>query len=258
MAQSFCHRGPSPSLFVKWCCAAAVCGFTLVAAKCFAITNGSQGTGKPTAELRQPKHFAATGQGNPSGNQQSRTASRFAKSTAINVPRSGKAVEPVAYAQDIENAAEAAREEAEFDAEIARNSCAAMPTKSLGQLGISIAMPSGEFPADEAGACWTMINQSAGPTAGMRMWGTSTFAWNATCLCYRPLYFEQPNLERYGYGCGCGDCGCLQSAASAAHFFATIPALPYCIATNCPGDCDYTLGQYRPGSCPPYRCQWPK
>jgi hypothetical protein len=45
---------------------------------------------------------------------------------------------------------------------------------------------------------------------------------------------------------------------STAHFFATIPALPYLKASDCPWECEYTLGHYRPGSCPPYRFHcWP-
>lgn len=144
---------------------------------------------------------------------------------------------------------EAVREEAEFDASIARNPCAAMPAKPYNEFGIGIAMPEGEFPVDEAAACWESLNQSAGPLVGMRFWGTTAFAWDATCLCYRPLYFEQVNLERYGYGC----CECLQPACSAAHFFGTIPMLPYCMANDCPCYCNYSLGHYRPGDCVPRR-----
>ncbi len=150
-------------------------------------------------------------------------------------------------------AEEAARDEAAFQADIAKNPCAAMPVKPYSDYGIGIAMPAGEFPADFATSCWTSINESAGPLAGMRARGTSAFAWDATCLCHRPLYFEEVNLERYGYGC----CETLQPAASAAHFFGTIPVLPYCMAVDCPCECIYTLGNYRPGSCPPRRCTWP-
>ena len=85
------------------------------------------------------------------------------------------------------------------------------------------------------------------------------FNWDATCLCYQPLYFEEINAERYGYVCG-GHCCCsciAQPAASAAHFFATIPALPYCLAAECPTECVYTLGHYRPGNCVPWRWNWP-
>jgi len=133
--------------------------------------------------------------------------------------------------------------------DLATNPCAAMADKPLGTLGITIEQPPGKLPDDFAAACWNQINETAGPLAGARRWSTAEFCWNATCLCHRPLYFEEINLERHGYGC----CACLQPVVSAAHFFATVPALPYCMAVDCPGECIYTLGHYRPGSCPPWR-----
>lgn len=137
--------------------------------------------------------------------------------------------------------------------DIKKDPCAAMADKPLGELGIGIALPAGALPNDFASACWDQLNQAAGPLAAMRAWPESVFHWDATCLCHRPLYFEEVNLERYGYGYGC----CLQPFASAAHFFGTIPALPYCMAVECPCECVYTLGHYRPGSCPPWRHNWP-
>ncbi len=131
--------------------------------------------------------------------------------------------------------------------------CAAAAEKPLGALTINIQMPDGELPRDFATACWEEIETQAGPFAGARAWPLFTYQWNATCFCHRPLYFEEINLERYGYGCH----PCLQPAASAAHFFATVPALPYCMAAECPGECIYTLRHYRPGSCPPWRHHYP-
>jgi hypothetical protein len=137
--------------------------------------------------------------------------------------------------------------------DLARNPCAAMDEKPLAALGIGIALPEGELPEDFAAACWNQLDATAGSFAVIRCWPTSVFHWNATCLCHRPLYFEQINLERHGYGC----CEPLQPLASAAHFFGTVPALPYCMAVECPCECVYTLGHYRPGSCPPWRHHWP-
>jgi hypothetical protein len=131
--------------------------------------------------------------------------------------------------------------------------CGAMSRKSLGELGIDIMLPAGLLPKDHASLCWQHIQSTGGYLAALRCWPTQTYYWDATCLCHRPLYFEEINLERYGYGC----CECIQPAVSAAHFFGTIPALPYCMAEHCPGDCEYTLGHYRPGSCPPWRFHWP-
>jgi hypothetical protein len=135
----------------------------------------------------------------------------------------------------------------------AADPCGAPQERPLGQLTIGIQLPSGELPIDRAAACWEQLQSAGGLTAAQRMWPLQTYSWNATCLAHRPLYFEEINLERYGYGC----CECLQPFASAAHFFGTVPALPYCLAADCPGECQYTLGHYRPGSCPPRRCHWP-
>jgi hypothetical protein len=127
--------------------------------------------------------------------------------------------------------------------------CAGVTEKPLGQLGINISIPAGELPTDYGAVCMASLNTAA----ALRSFPTFYYQWDATCLCYHPLYFEEINLERYGYGCGC----CLQPLASAAHFFGTVPALPYCMAAECPHECVYTLGHYRPGSCPPWRRHWP-
>jgi hypothetical protein len=132
--------------------------------------------------------------------------------------------------------------------------CDGVADKPMSDLGINIVLPSGLLPKDHAGECWSYLNAQGGPAAAMRCWPMLSYYWDATCLGYRPLYFEEINLERYGYGCCCQ---CLQPAVSAAHFFGTIPALPYCMAAHCPCECEYTLGHYRPGSCPPRRCNWP-
>jgi hypothetical protein len=137
--------------------------------------------------------------------------------------------------------------------------CAATNFKPLRQLGISIAQPVGQMPTDFATACWEQIN--SGPNGACRCWPVTCYHWDATCLCYQPLYFEQVNAERFGYGCGLGRfrycTNCVQSAVSAAHFFGTVPALPYCLSARCPCDCVYTLGHYRAGDCVPWRCNGP-
>jgi hypothetical protein len=145
---------------------------------------------------------------------------------------------------------------------VLKDPCAAAQFKPLCELGINISQPTGQMPTDFATPCWEQIN--SGPNGLCRCWPTLTYQWDATCLCYQPLYFEEINAERYGYVCDncCGCCcccpgNCAQSAASAAHFFGTIPCLPYCVAAECPTECVYTLGHYRPGSCPPWRWHWP-
>lgn len=75
-----------------------------------------------------------------------------------------------------------------------------------------------------------------------------TFAWKASGLCHKPLYFEHIQLERYGHSYG----PLLQPIFSGAHFFVTPFVLPYKMGINPPNECQYALGYYRPGSCAPY------
>jgi hypothetical protein len=72
--------------------------------------------------------------------------------------------------------------------------------------------------------------------------------WTASGLCHKPLYFEQRNLERYGHATG----PLTQPILSAAHFFSTLPVLPYRMGLRPPNECVYALGHYRPGNCAPY------
>ncbi len=80
-----------------------------------------------------------------------------------------------------------------------------------------------------------------------RSWQPTVFTWKASGLCHKPLYFEQVGVERYGHNLG----PILQPFASGAHFFLTVPILPYKMGLEPPDECVYTLGYYRPGSCAP-------
>jgi hypothetical protein len=81
-----------------------------------------------------------------------------------------------------------------------------------------------------------------------RQFSPITYTWTASGLCHKPLYFEDVQLERYGHMAG----PWVQPLASGAHFFATIPILPYKMGLEPPNECMYTLGYYRPGNCAPY------
>lgn len=81
-----------------------------------------------------------------------------------------------------------------------------------------------------------------------RNWMHTTYTWKASGLCHKPLYFEEVALERYGHSTG----PISQPIVSGAHFFGTLPLLPYKMGLNPPWECKYALGYYRPGSCAPY------
>ncbi len=81
-----------------------------------------------------------------------------------------------------------------------------------------------------------------------RCWGEVTYMWKASGLCHKPLYFEDEALERYGHSWG----PFVQPLVSGAHFFGTVPILPYKMGLKTPNECVYALGHYRPGNCAPY------
>jgi hypothetical protein len=50
----------------------------------------------------------------------------------------------------------------------------------------------------------------------------------------------------------------LDPVISGAHFFASVPLLPYHMGLEPPCECVYPLGHYRPGSCAPHYIEpWP-
>jgi hypothetical protein len=114
---------------------------------------------------------------------------------------------------------------------------------TLNDVDLSISVPGTEgedFPFECSIDEGTMYNG--------RCWDQITYMWKASCLCHKPLYFEDEQLERYGHSWG----PCCDPLVEGAHFFCTLPVLPYCMGVNPPNECMYALGYYRPGSCAPY------
>jgi hypothetical protein len=122
-------------------------------------------------------------------------------------------------------------------------------SQPITSLGVNIGMPDGLLPnaSQDTG---TDRNDPLCVCADCpRPWCGTNYCFCATALCYNPLYFEEINLERYGFGYS----DCLQPVCSAAHFFGRVPCLPCMMLRDCPFECNYTLGHYRPGSCNPWR-----
>ncbi len=78
-------------------------------------------------------------------------------------------------------------------------------------------------------------------------WMPRQFMWQASEFWHRPLYFDDVPLERYGQM----HHPLVQPALSGAHFFGTLPLLPYKMGVDRPCDEIATLGYYRPGSAAP-------
>jgi hypothetical protein len=70
-------------------------------------------------------------------------------------------------------------------------------------------------------------------------------AWSPWTIGYRPLYFEEIPLERYGM-----TYGLLQPAVSGAHFFGSVAALPYKMVVHPPRSCLCSNGFSRMGDIP--------
>lgn len=78
-------------------------------------------------------------------------------------------------------------------------------------------------------------------------WSSQGYGWHSPAFCHKPLYFEQPNFERYGTR----NPYYLAPTLSAAHFFGTVVLLPV-QAVHLPPWCkSCTLGNRRPGDCNP-------
>lgn len=111
--------------------------------------------------------------------------------------------------------------------------------KKLSDISTNIAAEPGEFPV-ECG----LGDEQFSP----RNFQGTLFAWKASSLCHKPLYFEDVELERYGQTCS----PLFQPIISAAKFYLTLPILPYMMGLEPPLECIYPLGYYRPGSCAPF------
>jgi hypothetical protein len=88
-----------------------------------------------------------------------------------------------------------------------------------------------------------------------RAFPPSTYQWQASNVFYQPLYFEDPDLERYGHAWPFF----IQPIVSSVRFTAQAVGIPYQMTID-PCCCRvYPLGFYRPGECAPkliYQIPW--
>lgn len=75
----------------------------------------------------------------------------------------------------------------------------------------------------------------------------TVFTWEASNLYHNPLYFEDPQLERYGHTHG----HYVQPFISGGRFVTQMMGLPYQMTLHPLCSKRYTLGWYRPGECAP-------
>ena len=116
------------------------------------------------------------------------------------------------------------------------------PRKSIHETRIDIRESNSKAPDDRS------VELSSGSTgqAWNQLYSSpKVFAWAAPDIRYRPLYFEEVALERYGHTSG----WYTQPIFSSVHFFKSVSTLPFEMMKERPFSCDYPLGYCRPGSC---------
>lgn len=112
--------------------------------------------------------------------------------------------------------------------------------KPMAAIDLTTSPESGKSPQDETSAYLALPEYYVSANVHPR---TSPTRY-PICSCHNPLYFEEPNFERCGNGCGC-----LTPAISAAHFLSGTILLPYnmvadlpcstmCAAGDCPCGCE--------------------
>lgn len=89
-------------------------------------------------------------------------------------------------------------------------------------------------------------------TPPTRSWPCQTMQVEPAYVCYGRLYFQELNVERYGW-----DLGLIAPLESAARFYANVLALPYHMATEPCRHYDCSAGYCLPGDPVPYLCYPP-
>ena len=99
------------------------------------------------------------------------------------------------------------------------------------------------------GALWGIpVECQISSTLAERSWSSSKFTWRASSTGHKPLYFDEPELERHGHTSG----PVLQPLVSGAHFFVNLAMAPYKMGIHPPHECQYALGYERPGNASPW------
>ena len=117
-------------------------------------------------------------------------------------------------------------------------------TRRVTEVPLDIRSTEGAMPDDASASAFpdTTILSEPGPAPERVEVPVAYTPWT---ICYRPLYFEEIALERYGYSRGI-----LQPAISGAHFFGSVAALPYKMTVRPPRSCECSNGFGLPGDCP--------
>ena len=121
------------------------------------------------------------------------------------------------------------------------------PRTGIRSVDLDIRDASSVVPEDRSGQ---LVNNSSNSWTELAP-APKVFAWVAPNIRYRPLYFEDVALERYGQTAR----PYRQSVLSGVHFFTSAALLPIQARQKHPYSCDYPLGFCRPGDTVDYTIQ---
>lgn len=133
--------------------------------------------------------------------------------------------------------------------------------RPIGSLSVNIAPPVARddqgrllaSPPNVARAHFAQPQRTPAPSLPYSDWMGDYGYGSPLNFCYRPLFFEEVNLERYGYSWGV-----LQPAVSAAKFYGNVALVPYRLVAQHPCECAYHDHLYRPGAPAPREIQVPQ
>jgi hypothetical protein len=126
-------------------------------------------------------------------------------------------------------------------------------TRQLAEVPLDIRPTQGVMPPDLAAREFADDVAAADPRDTHELPGIYC-SYTPWTICFRPLYFEEVALERYGQ-----KCRFIQPAVSGAHFFSSVALLPYKMRVRPPRSCVCSNGFSRPCDCPPPgygECVW--
>jgi hypothetical protein len=108
--------------------------------------------------------------------------------------------------------------------------------KPISSIVPSLRLANGKSPADQS---WQLTSRNSAPIGN----SDKLFAWAAPNISYKPLYFEDVALERYGQTKGLFR----QPFVSGIHYLKSAAMLPYFSLYDPVNSCDGPLGYCRPG-----------
>ena len=116
--------------------------------------------------------------------------------------------------------------------------------KPLSEIRVDPRMHEQLLPSDCSESLMASSFQQGTDALNRTEWGMTVAAWESPNLFYRPLYFDNQPLERYGQTAGMF----LQPPLSGAHFIADLATLPLQVLADHPCRLVSPAGFSRPGS----------